>query len=241
LPLLAAGCGGGTHSAATPAPPPSVITVARSFAAGMGHPHVLQVVSRPGVRSWLIVVTGNLVCGACSHPSGTPTISGHSATETWAPGQGAGSLSVTEHPPALRPGVTVTPVPLLTRVTVDYPLGAVRSRSAALTRCAGQTDCRVVHAQRHVWFADVHRRLTCGATPAGTYADPTAACRALRTLDRISHQPRTVACGCTLILSGTPPSVVRGTVDGTRLRVTIDGCSLCGLGSRGSQAAGMLM
>jgi hypothetical protein len=239
---LAAGCGGGAQAPATPAAPPAtVVAQARAFAAGLGQPHTLRVVQRPGVASWLIVVTGNLVCGGCSHPAGTPTITGHAASETWTPGAGATTLSVTEHPPALRPGVTVTPLPLITRVTVGYPLGPAQSRSAAQSRCAGQPACRIVRVQHRFWFADVHRRLTCGAAPAGTYADPAAACRALRMLDRISRQPRTTACACPMILSGIPPSVVRGTVDGARVRITVDSCALCGLGAPAQRAADVLM
>jgi hypothetical protein len=243
LPLLAAGCGGGGHAAAqTPQQPPAtVISEARSFAAGLGQPRTLEVVQRPGKASWLIVVTGSLVCGVCSHPSGTPTITGHAATEAWTPGGGAATLSVTDRAPALRPGVTVTPVPLLTRVKVDYPLGPAQSRSAAQARCAGQPGCRIVRVQHRFWFADVHRHVTCGATPAGTYANPAAACRALRRLDRISRQPRTTACACPLMLSGTPPSVIRGTVDGARVRIKVDTCSLCGLGARAQQPADVLM
>ncbi|HEU0194398.1 MAG TPA: hypothetical protein VFQ71_09380 [Gaiellales bacterium] len=244
LPLLAAGCFGGSGHAAAPSPerpPAAVITEARSFAEGLGRPRTLQVVERPDRSSWLIVVTGNLVCGACSHPAGTPTITGHAASETWTPDGGTTTVSVTEHPPALRPGVTVTDVPLLTRVSVDYPLGPLQSRAAARARCAGQPGCRVVRAQRRFWFADVHRHLACGAAPAGTYANPAGACRALRRLYRISREPQTAACGCVLILSGTPPSVVRGTVDGARARISVDSCSLCGLGTQASHAAATLM
>jgi hypothetical protein len=244
LPLLTAGCFGGGQAAAhrPPQPPPAaVISQARSFAAGMGQPRTLRVVQRPDRASWLIVVTGDLVCGSCSHPYGTPTITGNAASETWTPGGGATTVSVTEHPPALRRGVTVTRVTLLTQVTVAYPLGPLRSRSAARSRCAGQPDCRITRAQRRFWFADVRRHLTCGATPAGTYSHPAAACRALRTLDRISRKPRTIACGCAAIIEGTPPSVVRGTVDGARTRIAVDSCSLCGLGAGAEHAAGVLI
>lgn len=243
LPLLAAGCAGGAHAPATPAAPPAaVVAQARAFAAGLGQPQTLRVVQRPGVASWLIVVTGNLVCGTCSHPAGTPTITGRAASETWTPGAGATTLSVTEHPPALRSGVTVTPVPLLTRVRVGYPLGPVQSRSAALTRCADRPGCRVVEAQHGIWFADVRRRLSCGAAPAGNYPNPAAACRALRILDRIVVRTGgSSRCLCPLILDGTPPSAVHGTIHGSPLRLSIDACSLCGLGSRASQAAATLM
>ena len=135
----------------------------------------------------------------------------------------------------------MTPVSLLTHVTVDYPLGPAQSRSAAQATCAGEPACRIVRVQHRYWFADVHRHLTCGATTAGTYADPARACRALRILDRISRQPRTTACGCPLILSGTPPSLVRGTVDGARVRIKVDSCSLCGLGARAQQSTDVLM
>jgi len=241
LPLLAAGCSGGGHTAATPAPPPpSVITEARSFAAGMGHPHALQVVSRPGVRSWLIVVTGNLVCAACSHPYGTPAISGHSATETWAPGQGARSLSVTEHPPALRPGVTVTAVPLLTRVRVGYSLPWRRTRTAAVRECGGEARCRVVRAQPRIWVADVHRRLSCGRAPAGDYLNPARACRALRILGAVWHAKPQLVCACPAVLVGSLAGRVRGTIAGARVDIPLDPCSLCDMGAGAERAAGVL-
>jgi hypothetical protein len=117
----------------------------------------------------------------------------------------------------------------------------MRSRDAARARCAGQPGCRVVETQHGIWFADVRRRLSCGAAPAGNYPNPVAACQALRTLDRISRHRPAVACGCPLILSGTPPSVVRGTFEGSRLRISIAACSLCGLGGQASHAAAKLM
>jgi hypothetical protein len=217
-----------------------VISEARSFAAGMGHPRALEVVSRPGVRAWLIVVIGNLVCAACSHPYGTPTITGHSATETWAPGAGSGSLSVTEHPPALRAGVAVTPVPLLTRVLVTYPLPWRRTRAAAVHQCRGHALCTPVHGPPGIWFADIHRNLSCGTAPEGDYRHPVAACRALTALDAASHRKPRLACACPMILAKTPSWAVRGTIHGARVNLALDPCSLCDMGA-GAQRAGSLL
>jgi hypothetical protein len=242
LPLLLAGCAGGGHNSATPVvPPPSVIAEARAFAAGLGHPQTLAVVSRPGVHSWLIVVRGRLVCGECSHPYGTAPVTGAAATETWLPGRGMVSLSVTEHPPALRSDVTVTPVPLLTRVTIAYPLLPWRpSRAAAVRDCRGQPRCRVVRAQKGIWFADVHRQLSCGAVPAGDYRNPARACRALRVLGAAWHGKPRYVCACAAILVGTPQSGVRGTLAGARAEIPLDSCALCGMGTGAERAAGAL-
>ena len=241
LPLLAAGCTGGAHAPAAPATPPAaVVAQARAFAAGLGQPQTLRVVQRPGVASWLIVVTGNLVCGTCSHPAGTPTNTGRAASETWTPGSGATTLSVTEHPPALRPGVSVTEVPLLTRVLIGYALPWHRTRAAAVRDCRGQPRCRPVRAQRRIWFADVHRRLSCGAVPAGDYRAPARACRALRVLGAAWHGKPQLVCGCPAILVGTPRWGVRGTLAGARVDIPLNPCALCGMGAGAERAAGVL-
>jgi hypothetical protein len=187
------------------------------------------------------VVTGNLVCGACSRPYGTPRITGHAATETWTPGRGTTAMSVTQHPPALRSGVTVTPVPLLTRVRVDYPLGPARSRPAAQARCAGEPDCRVVRAQQRFWFADVHRNLTCGAVPAGDYRDPARACRALHALAAAWPGKPDYVCACPGVFVGARHAGVHGTVLGAHIDIPLDPCALCGLGAGAERAAQALM
>jgi hypothetical protein len=238
LPLLAAGCAGGAHAPATPAAPPAaVVAQARAFAAGLGQPQTLRVVQRPGVASWLIVVTGNLVCGTCSHPAGTPTITGRAASETWTPGAGGTTLSVTEHPPALRSGVTVTPVPLLTRVEIGYSLPWRRTRAAAVRDCRGEPRCRAVRAQPRIWVADVHRRLSCGTVPAGDYRDPARACQAVRLLGAAKPQ---LVCACPAMLVGTLAGRVRGTLAGARVSISLDPCALCGMGAGAHAAAGVL-
>lgn len=60
----------------------------------------------------------------------------------------------------------------------------------------------------------VHRRLACGP-PAGDYADPTAACAALRDYDRALRRPlpaRPTGCGC--IVPVRPIGAVVGRLDG---------------------------
>jgi hypothetical protein len=82
------------------------------------------------------------------------------------------------------------------------------------------------------------RTLSCDPDSGG-YAQPAAACRALRDLVRLEGHPTKAACGC--IAPVTPRSSIVGRVDGRPVWFTIDGCSLCGLPAHAGADAAVLL
>jgi hypothetical protein len=135
-------------------------------------------------------------------------------------------------PPASSPGR-----PAATQMTIVYPLGIPVSPLASVTtRCPSSARRSTVRINERFsdgihlrWVRRVEQRLTCEPA-AGTYSDPAAACRALADLRKRMRHP--VACLCALSVTSLRPWAA-GTIDGKPVRISLDGCTLCGLSGAG--------
>jgi hypothetical protein len=118
-------------------------------------------------------------------------------------------------------------IPALTDVTITYTIPT--------STCPPGGKCLVsAHG-----YTLVRRHLTCSPDVGGDYDDPAAACRALTDLVTKLKKPHGV-CSCPAQLRGYKPPKVVGIYRGKRRTISLDGCSLCGVGDVLPDAA-MLM
>ncbi len=132
------------------------------------------------------------------------------------------------------PTGTAPPAPSTT-VRIDYPLEPGVPARRDLPPCPAGVTCTDRETQAG-WARVVHRELACDPD-AGDYADAAAACRALHALVRAYDRPRSAICDCAFV---GPPSLVRGVIDGKRVQIPVDFCSLCG-SAEARRAAAALM
>jgi|1185.fasta_scaffold58021_2 hypothetical protein len=131
-----------------------------------------------------------------------------------------------------------------TSIRLTYPLAtANHRRSSALSTCPLGARCATLPvmelAGRSVWARQATLTLQCHTPPSGSYADPAEACRALVDIAR-RIKNRHSACPCALTPENLKPHVV-GVIDGHRLSFSLDGCTLCGLGSQARHDAKVLI
>jgi Subtilisin inhibitor-like len=104
-----------------------------------------------------------------------------------------------------------------TDLTVTY----YTQRCPPGARCSGH-----VESLGNLVFVRVARSLHCDP-PSGDYADPSAACAALRQIvDKLAKKPGAV-CSCTIPLH--PGNSAVGIYEGKRRTIPLDRCSLCGV------------
>jgi hypothetical protein len=143
-------------------------------------------------------------------------------------------------------GPTSTHNPL-TVLRVSYPVGRFVLQRSQLASCPSDATCHDAHiaclptgcpASPRPWIRVAVRRLTCSPS-GGDYPDPGAACAALDDLEhRLGTQPA-VICDCLQIAGRSPQAV--GRYKGYGVKIALDGCSLCGLGTQAAQDAAVLM
>jgi hypothetical protein len=85
------------------------------------------------------------------------------------------------------------------------------------------------------WYLVAVRRLRCDP-PAGSYADPGQACRALDAYLR--GQQHAELCRCPY---AGPPGRIVGVYRGRRLRTSLDACSICNAGAAAQEARAVLV
>jgi hypothetical protein len=132
--------------------------------------------------------------------------------------------------------------PAAADVRIVYTVGEIARSPAAAARgrCPQGARCRVA-AVRGLgaprWALRAVRGLGCDP-PAGDYADPRAACAALRrAVERRAGAPQ---CLCAAVASDA--AYAAGVVDGRRVRVGLDFCSaVCGHGRAAARDVATLM
>jgi hypothetical protein len=134
----------------------------------------------------------------------------------------------------------------LTDLRVSYPVGQFVPQRSQLASCPSGATCHDVHGGclptgcplLRPWIRVAVRRLTCSPR-GGNYKGSEAACAALADLERrLSTQPA-VVCDCIQIAGPSPRAVGRYKSYG--VKIALDFCSLCGLGSRAAHDAAALM
>jgi hypothetical protein len=130
-----------------------------------------------------------------------------------------------------------------TQVVVRYAATESARRGLPMLndRCPAPARCRAVRiqgARPRRWALVASRTLTCDPDRGG-YADPAAACGALRDLARIEAHRGPNVCMCPVEI-GPRPTVI-GHIDGRRIRFMLDACSLCGLGAHAGADARVLL
>jgi hypothetical protein len=109
--------------------------------------------------------------------------------------------------------------------------GFTRSGGAVRTRCPARATCTpalVRGASPRAWVLEVSRTLTCNPAGGG-YRNPAAACRALRDFARRYARGSSSACACPLQIG--IPGIAVGDLNGRAVKLPIDFCTACGLGS----------
>jgi hypothetical protein len=121
------------------------------------------------------------------------------------------------------------PMRAATSLTVTYPVSGVVAERSRLPGCPALAACHDVRLPRS-WVRVAVRRFTC--SPAtGDYLNAAAACAALSDLERRRKTALLGTCSCPGMVAGYPWARATGRYDGRRVRIALDACSLCGLGS----------
>jgi len=138
----------------------------------------------------------------------------------------------------------------LTVVRVSYPVSQIVHLRSDLSPCPIGATCRDVRlpvscppvagtCPMPPWIRVAVRRLTCSPS-GGDYQDTAAACAALDDLEH-RRQAAQGVCSCPAMLNGYPMARANGRYNGRRLRLALDSCSLCALGSQARLDAAVLM
>jgi hypothetical protein len=145
---------------------------------------------------------------------------------------------------------SAVPPPGRTNLRISYPVGRIVRFQSTLPSCPSSATCRDVRVKTTCgaglwgcsptqWVRVAVRHLTC-VPDNGDYADPDAACAALADLERRSEN-RKGACSCPAMFEGYPQARVIGRFHNRQLVLSLDFCSLCGLGAQAAHDAGVLM
>jgi hypothetical protein len=137
-----------------------------------------------------------------------------------------------------------------TSLSISYPVSQIVHLRSDLSPCPVGATCRDVRlpvscervagtCPMRPWVRVAVRRLTCSPS-GGDYQDTATVCTALDDLEHRRQAARGF-CSCPAMLDGYPMARANGRYNGRRLRLPLDSCSLCALGSHAAHDAAVLM